>query len=301
MIRIIDGVAYEGKSGDQLKLKAHDLGNGHLELTASRVMVWRELDWSPMVIQDHLDMMERYREEHADEVRQRHAEQSARRAKKRIRQLCKVAGVDTLLTLTYRANQTDLDLCKRHLKEFNRRMLRVFPGFSFVGGFEPQKRGAWHVHLCIRAIPVALRRGDQVVTNDRNAQNLVKVKSYDVIRAIWRSVVGDLGGNIDVAKRKRNSKRSPAQIAAYVAKYITKAFADGEMWSNRWTKYGKFDVPEPQDLGMVSTPLHAVERLFALVPEVASVAMARLDRWKDWFVLHAEIDPKKIGPSGGPI
>lgn len=285
MIRIIDGTAYRGKAGDRLKVKVHELGNGHIEVTASRVTEWEELEWSPSVIADHLEMLEKYREEHADEVKERHAQQSARRAKKRVRQLCKAFGVDTLLTLTYRVNQADLALCKRHLKEFNRRILRALPGFGFIGAFERQDRGAWHVHMATRSIPKEMA--------DRNAMNGVKVKSYDVIRRIWRDVVGDLGGNIDVARRKFHSKRSPAQIASYIAGYIVKEFTDGEAWSNRWTKYGQFDVPPAVDMGMVNTPLKAVEVAFGFISEAHRIAVSRLDRWKDWFVLHAELGERR--------
>jgi hypothetical protein len=49
----------------------------------------------------------------------------------------------------------------------------------------------------------------------------VLVRSYDLLRAIWRAVVGELGGNIDVARSKA-ARRSSARIAAYLSKYIGK-------------------------------------------------------------------------------
>lgn len=282
MIRIIDGVAYEGKRGSSFKVKAADLGGGHLEVTASRVTEWHEMDLTPIAMELLLENLEARKLEpgYEEEKAKRHAEQSARRAKRRVRQLCKVMGVDTLLTLTYRANQEDLALCKRHLKEFNRRLLRVLPDFSFVAAFERQERGAWHVHLATRRIPLNVA--------DRNHQNAVKVRSYEVIRRVWRSVVGDLGGNIDVSRRKYHAKKTAAQIASYIAGYIVKEFTEGEKWSNRWTKYGEGVVPEPVVLGFVSTPLEAIEVAYSLLANDQRVAVARLDRWKDWFVLHAE-------------
>ena len=42
MLRIIDGCGYEGKQADWFKVKAFDLGNGHLEVTAYRPTVWHE-------------------------------------------------------------------------------------------------------------------------------------------------------------------------------------------------------------------------------------------------------------------
>ena len=80
------------------------------------------------------------------------------------------------MTLTYRANQTDLELCKKHLKEFVRRVRRVLPDFVAIAAFETQKRGAWHVHMACRRVATVLA----------NKQG-VRIKSFDLLRAIWRS------------------------------------------------------------------------------------------------------------------
>jgi len=278
MIRIIDGVAYQGKSGEAFNLKAHDLGNGHLEIVGSRVTEWHELDWSPMVISDHLEMLAQHREENAQELREKHARQAAGRAKKRVRKLCKAMGANTLLTLTYRFNEVDMSRCKADLKEFNRRMLRVIPGFRFVAAFEQQDRGAWHVHMATERIPAELP-----------ARNGVKVKSFNVVRAIWRSVTKERGGNIDVQASKRNSQRSPARIASYIAGYIIKAFQDGVLETNRWTKYGDFDLPPPVDLGVFPNHDAMINASFALLFDGHQVDVMRFDKWRDWFVLYAEL------------
>lgn len=282
MIRIIDGIAYESFSSDQFRVKAYDCGHGHMEVTASRVIGWKELELDANAMENLRDCLEARANDPVEQAEKArlNAERAASRAKKRVRRLCKAMGVDTMLTLTYKANQLDLALCKKHLREFNRRLLRVMPDFSFVAAFERQQRGAWHVHMATRRIPESLA--------DRNRQNVCRMKSYEVIRRIWRSVVGDLGGNIDVARRKFHSRKSAAQIASYIAGYIVKEFSEGEKWSNRWTKYGEGSVPEPIDLGYVSTPQEAVEVAYSLLPEGHRVVVARLDRWKDWFVLHSE-------------
>lgn len=279
MIRIIAGTAYEIKSSDRFKLTAYELGNGQLEISAVRQMTAVELDWSPMVIQDYLDACARDAEERAVEIaeekRLRCLRNAAQRAKKRVRHLCKAMGADTLLTLTYRANQTDLDLCKKHLKEFNRRMLRTFPDFRFVAGFERQKRGAWHVHMaCLN---------DSIKTPVRG----VKVKSYNVIRAIWRAVTGELEGNIDVSAKKRNSQRKCARIASYISKYITKEYEAGPDYKNRWTKYGDFDVPPKVDLGYVDSLRGALEAICFSVPEGSEIDIFKMDKWRDWAIYHA--------------
>jgi len=282
VIRIIDGIAFESFSTEHFRVKASDCGHGHQEITASRITGWRELDWDSEHIRWHLQHMDYLATVDVEEKAQRAAANSARKAKRRVRQLCKAMGVDTMLTLTYKANQQDLVLCKKHLREFNRRLLRVMPDFAFVAAFERQERGAYHVHMATRRVPESFA--------DRNRQNAVRLKSYEVIRRIWRSVVGELGGNIDVSRRKLHSRKSAAQIASYIAGYIVKEFAEGEKWSNRWTKYGEGSVPEPVELGIVNGPIEAIELAYSLLPPGHRVAIGRLDRWRDWFVLHTEPD-----------
>lgn len=294
MIRIIDGLgrpsnapgfdissatAFLGQGGDSYRVKAYDLGNGHLEASASRSIKWVECDWAHGTILDHLDMMARYREENAEELAQRHADRAAKRASTNVRRICKAMGVDSLLTLTYRALVTDMAICKVHLKEFNRRLKRFLPGFQCVAGFERQKRGAWHVHLATSGIPSFFM--------EKNALGVpCKVKSYDFLRSIWRSVVRDLGGNVDLSRRRRGS--SSAKIAAYISKYITKAFVEGEKWSNRWAKYGKCEVPLPVDLGVFGTLLDALHAVYSVVLPGQVVGRAFLPRFQDFFFLSAE-------------
>eukprot|EP01030_Chromulinospumella_sphaerica_P006501 gene6501-6357_t len=275
-------IAFESKGSAFYNVKGHDLGNGHLEVTASRGLEWRELDWTPLALEMYLESVIRIREEDPELVRSRNAERAAKRAKTRVRQLCKAMGADTMLTLTYHENVTDLERCKADVKEFNRRVKRVIPGFRFVAAFEQQDRGAWHVHMATERLPATLPSASGV-----------KVKSFNVIRAIWRGVTKASGGNIDVANTKRNSQRSPARIAQYIAGYIIKAFKEGALHSNRWTKYGDFDVPPPIQLGQVSSIRDAVEVAYSLISDLHQIAMDRLDRWKDWFVVHAELPTKK--------
>lgn len=275
-------MAFESKGAAHYNLKGHELGNGHLEVTASRGLEWQELQWSPIALELYLESVIRIREEDPELVRSRNAERAAKRAKTRVRHLCKAMGADTMLTLTYRENVLDLELCKAHVKAFNRRMERLIPGFRFVAAFEQQDRGAWHVHMATERLPATLP-----------SSNGVKVKSFNVVRAVWRAVTKELGGNIDVANTKRNSQRSPARIAQYIAGYIVKAFKEGALHSNRWTKYGDFDVPPAVQLGQVSSIREAVAIAYGLLSDCHSIAMDRLDKWQDWFVIHAETKKKR--------
>jgi hypothetical protein len=188
-------------------------------------------------------------------------------------------SVDTLLTLTYRGLQVDLELAKRHTKEFVRRVTRLHPDFRCVVGFERQQRGAWHMHLATAGIPAWYTvKG-------------IPVRSYDLLRSIWRDVAGVFSGNVDVARRRRHRDKSCAQIAAYVSKYLTKAFAEGDKWTNRWTRYGACEVAPPVNLGRVGCLHLALTDAYALVGDLQVIVTARLDRWKEWLFVSAE-DPR---------
>jgi hypothetical protein len=142
-------------------------------------------------------------------------ERSARRARTAVRRLVKAKCLDTMLTLTYRENVTDRAVIARHLDLVIKRIRRVIPGFQYVAVFERQKRGAWHAHLAVERIQSHyLHKG-------------TLVRSYDLLRAIWRAVVGDLGGNVDVS-RSNAARRSSARIAAYLSKYIGKGLQSVE-------------------------------------------------------------------------
>lgn len=280
MIRIIDGVVFEGKSVDSVRMKVHDLGNGHMEITGVREVHWQEQDWSPYAIQCYREAVQRCRDENPNYDEERRAKMlsmAAARARKRVRRICKVMGVDTLLTLTYRANIVDLGRCKRNLKEFVRRLRRVLPDFRAVACFEKQKRGAWHVHLATIRFPATLA-----------AVNGVKVKSFNVIRAIWRSVTGEDGGNVDISNTKRGAQRSAAKIAAYIAKYISKAFAEGDAGSNRWTRFGDCDLPKPIDMGTFPNMLAVVEAAYAIIDTDVTIEDQHVSRWRDWFYIVVE-------------
>jgi hypothetical protein len=275
MEKIIGQTLFESKPASFIRVRAVETTTGHVEFSAFRPKIWYEVCDLVGVVERSEMTPDRQAEIDA-ELAARSLENSARRAKTNVRHACKSINADTLLTLTYKENQTDLALTKRHLKEFARRMYRVHPTFVGVAGFERQKRGAWHVHLATVSLPNALQRAG------------MRIRSYDLIRSIWRSVVGSLGGNIDVSKRKRNSQRSPARIASYLSKYITKAFEDGDKHSNRWTKFG--DVPKVKRfvLGTFSTMREAIENAYSLITQTQSVVTTFFSQLHDSFFIAAE-------------
>jgi hypothetical protein len=203
-------------------VRVHDLGNGQREVLVTRSDRWHRRP-------EHVGLRSLKPQEEIDAD---NADRAARRAKSEVRRRCKAMALDSMLTLTYRENQTDEALCKAHLIEFVRRIRRVIPDFFYVAAFERQERGAWHVHMAVRRV------------QSHFMQSGIRVKSFDLVRSIWRSVVGDLGGNIDLKRRKAGARKTVAQLAAYLSKYMLKAFSDGEAYSKRWTS-SRFKMSEP--------------------------------------------------------
>lgn len=269
---------YVREATDRCTVKAYDLGGGQVEIVGQRVYQYRPLDEFDMGYSGWQigDFVPDKTPEEIAEREEKNRERAAKRATANVRRLCKVMGANTLLTLTYRANQTDLALCKKHLKEFVRRIRTVLPKFQAVAAFERQERGAWHVHMAVERIPAdLLAKG-------------VKLKSFNLIRRIWRSVVGELEGNIDVSAGKRNQTRSAARIAGYISKYITKAFEEGDAFVNRWTKFGDCKVPKAIDFGQCGSERVAFEVAFNLIAADQVVRNMCRSRFGDFFFIVVE-------------
>lgn len=143
---------------------------------------------------------------------------SQARARKTIRHKLLMMEADRLLTLTYRENQSDISQAWSDLKKFSRLMKSAFPDWQYVCVPEYQKRGAVHFHLAV--------------------SGFYKV---DVVRAIWRQVVGE--GNIDITSPKQIDKNSwnPKRIALYLSKYISKQ--DSVEFNKR--RYSSTNIPPP--------------------------------------------------------
>lgn len=154
---------------------------------------------------------------------------AARRAKTKVRHRCKMIQADQLLTLYYRENMQDIKRLQKDFQEFIRR-LRRYGQFEYVAGIEKQKRGALHMHLAINALPMWMK----------NAQG-IKVKSANLVRSVWRGVVGLDNGNIDLTKPRRNAAH---RVASYISKYISKALEDAVFNAKAyWSSRG---IPEPK-------------------------------------------------------
>ena len=236
------------------RARVYDLGHGQIEAIVQPVLDWVEIEpLSPhalieAVAQQHatrlLTPLER---EQRDE---RNEERSCRRARTKVRRLAKFKRLDTMLTLTYAANQTDRGLAQVHLAAFIRRVKRLIPGFEYVAVAEPQKRGAWHWHMAVKQLGSGYWVGGRYV------------HSWKLLRSIWRSVIAD-GGNIDVQAPGKPGA-GVHKLASYLTKYITKGFASGVKHQNRYQASGR-DLPDSVLLELPCVGMAAVADVYRLI------------------------------------
>jgi hypothetical protein len=229
------------------RLKTRDFGNGHKEATLckirpdnARALKAAMFDWPT---------------ERGEGDREASIERSARRAKQQCKHVCKAMRVNSLWTLTYRENVQDRDLVLKHVKAFVRRTKQLLGDrWKYCAVLEKQERGAWHVHLATHALPRMLASLD-----GKEAM----AKSWDVMRSVWRNVVGDLGGNFD--ESKKTNLRSSAAISRYISKYVAKAFADDALLNKRRFSHSEgVDVATPSVRDFPpETPLLELMRLCA--------------------------------------
>jgi hypothetical protein len=200
-----------------LQVTTRDLGHGHVETVQRAVTSLSELpSWWGRPRDEVFDrdsgefVSERSARGEGDAVASRQA--SAKRARRNMRLRCKGMGLDVLGTLTYRENVQDRDRVLADWKEFVRRLRRVLPSFAYVAVLEKQKRGALHIHFACRRLPRELQRDG------------VRIKSYSVIYAIWKSVTGEAGGSFRDASRR--TRGSALKVAKYISKYVGKSFEE---------------------------------------------------------------------------
>lgn len=178
---------------------------------------------------------------------------ATRRARSEVRRKCKHRALIEILTLTYRENMIDRERMAHDLDKFIKRVRRVIPSFEYVCVFERQERGAWHAHLAVRRVLPYYWKG---------ARTKTLVRSFDLLRSMWRGVVGADNGNIDVSKRKKQ-RWSPAKIAGYISKYIGKSFGDNPLHENSYSA-SNGALPSPISYSF-STCLDGIAGLYDLL------------------------------------
>ena len=259
--------------------------NGHREVSVRPVLQWREVhDWG-----DHVwggdpnggdpDKVHLSRQE---ERKLRSLEKAAKRATTACRRAIKTGRFNEMLTITYRENQNDRALCKKHFKEWVRRMKRALPSFQYCAAVEAQERGAMHVHVATHKLPQhALYKG-------------VKIEAWKLGTKIWRSIVGEdnglvfVGGKTKFGSPARRGGMSLAKMAAYISKYITKDYAACPMGSNRYSRSDDLTPPKPQKIRFTDYSMAALVELLFDLPDGHSVVSHRVGYFGDSYWLCTE-------------
>lgn len=260
------------------RFKLVDWGNGHFEGTIAQRHPKLDQTLERSIERDLSVLTPR-----GDGQREKNIERAARRAKQQVRYLAKSMMVNSLWTLTYRENLTDRDVVLRHLDAFRRRVVAVLGEWRYIACIETQERGALHIHLATHALPRRLEKGG------------VLVKSWDVMRAIWRSVVGDYGGNFDEAKRRTWGSKTKAKpitgcgaIASYIAGYVAKDMLESELNRKRYSASKNVTPPviDRLEFGPDTSMHELVELLYEFVGQ--RITRSWFDKERGVFFLESD-------------
>jgi hypothetical protein len=131
--------------------------------------------------------------------REKNKERAERRARAEVRRKCMAAGLDHILTLTYRENMEEKEKAYHDFELFIRHVHQHIPDWKYVAVPERQGRGAIHFHIGIKGY-----------------------QDVSLLRSLWLNIVKD--GNIDVSFRRTatGAQWKKAKLALYLAKYIGK-------------------------------------------------------------------------------
>jgi hypothetical protein len=258
-----------------------------MERTVRPVYAWEEVGEAPDWMMHPHDEVDPVKD--ADWLAEQ-KEKNLRRAAKRAKQACKwfivTERFDELLTLTYRENQTDEALAKVHHKEWVRRMKRALGGvFRYCTGFEPQKRGAWHMHVATHKLPQHVEHKG------------VKIQAWKLGTAIWRDIVGHdnglcfVGGKPSKWGTKRRKNMGLYKMANYVSKYITKHY---ELMPDSVNRYSRSNGAAKVEVDVQFYPARDVGELIALCfeqAECSEVVAHRLAMASEFWILATEVRP----------
>jgi hypothetical protein len=158
------------------------------------------------------------------EARAASAKAAGKRAKQNVRLRCKTARVTHMITLTTRECITDLDTFLRLCDGFRRLMAR-HREFHYIAVPEPQKRGAWHMHVAV---------------SGRAALNLA--------RRAWLKVVGGRGKGYCHIRNPQGAHFGKQwkldALASYIAKYIGKDMGGARFNKKKYYTSRGINVPE---------------------------------------------------------
>lgn len=310
MQKIIDGCLYESITvPDAWDVHVFEV-NGHKEISARNQVIWKEVGvanadlsregwgYQGQATPAQLDKWEKQDAAVAEDRRLNSLKKSASRALTMCRRVIKAEAFDELLTLTYRLNQTDRELCKKHFKEWYRRMKKALGTFRFCASFETQKRGAMHVHVATNKLPV------------HADYKHVKIKAWEVGTRIWRDVVGDVelmgpwlpgqlpatipggmcfvGGKPKKPGQNRRKNMSVGKMASYVSKYILKDYENSPEEKNRYSRSNGTAIPKPEKRQYYQKTLAEIIELAFCCAEGDVIISHRVGKLADSYWLVTE-------------
>jgi hypothetical protein len=288
--RIVDGILFEGNALPDSWEVSTWRANGITERSVRPVIAWHEIGPVPP-----LDPIDPERDaEWLAECRERSLKKAAQRAKTACRRVIIAEGFDELLTITYRENQGDRELAKKHFKEWVRRMKRALGGeFRYCASFERQGRGAMHVHVACHKLPPHVQ------------QRGVKVLGWKLGTQVWRSIVGADNGLVFVGGKSkfggpRAQQMTLARMASYVSKYIMKDYADAPLGANRYSRSDGMPLPEVERVQLLGCSLAEVIAVSFECNDGDVVISHRLNRWHDAVWLCTE-RPRKAARRGKKV
>ena len=170
---------------------------------------------------------------------------SLRETIKRLRRLINAnfEGVDNelFITLTYAENMTDYKRLYGDFKKFYQKLKRKYKDieFRYISVIEPQERGAWHIHLLLKA----LNRDYLFIDNDSVISELwghgfTKTKRLNVVDNVGAYLTAYLIDLVDDEGRKKKGARLylyPAGVNIY------RCSRNCRKPIERWVEYGEID------------------------------------------------------------
>jgi len=318
MRKNVHGIEFEGQRlADAWEVRTWSR-NGVMERSVRQVVEWTEVGMCrPALTREEYEawlnaeyayepkkLAQRLRElAEEDEVKRvRSIKKAAQRAKQTCRRAIISEGFDEMLTLTYRENQEDLELTKKHFKEWVRRMKRALPGFRYCAAHEKQERGAYHWHCSTYRLPQhADYKG-------------VKIKAWELGTKVWRDIVGEFqfagplqpgqawpkvtNGLCFVGQKNRfgayvRGRSSLAKMASYVSKYIMKDYEKSPAGTNRFSRSIGGEIGKPDVITLTKCGLHDAIQLAFEVEPGARLLSLRLGHFKDalWICTERERPP----------
>ena len=141
-----------------------------------------------------------------------------------IRLISSNQDLQTFVTLTYKENQQDIKLTKKHLNLFFKKLQKKYEYLKYIYVFELQKRGAIHYHILLNLN--ALDNQFNIKTANNNQKKPMEQKKLEIefSKKYWKH------GFIDIRNLREEGNTN---IAKYVSAYLVSDLFEYDMQSNK--------------------------------------------------------------------